>query len=186
MRVTIRVVALSLILIVLLVPLAASANGGPCPDDPVASQNCNQNAPPYFVVTNRSEEHLWDRPGTGCQPFILKHPNCADCTNAADPNCSSIDVNAEVCQTVLASRSAPAGDVIEMCCNCATNPNGDWVYRVRHFDGSQCSDPGEWQQGLPPGTGVDLPAPLVIGGLAVLGVGLVGAGVLVRRRAARA
>ncbi|HFD40093.1 MAG TPA: hypothetical protein ENJ31_09665 [Anaerolineae bacterium] len=186
MRITIRLLALSLILIVLLVPLTTLASGGPCPDDPVASQNCNKNAPPYFVVTNRSEEHLWDRPGTGCQPFILKHPNCSDCTNPADANCSSIDVNAEVCQTVLASRSAPAGDVIEMCCNCVTNPNGDWVYRVWKFDGSKCSDPGEWQRGLPPGTGVDLPAPLIIGGLAVLGVGLVGAGVLVRRRMARA
>jgi len=186
MRLTIRLVALSLILIVLLVPLAASASGGPCPDDPVASQNCNKTAPPYFVVTNRSEEHLWDRPGTGCQPFILKHPDCKDCTNPADPNCGGIDVNAEVCQTVLASRGAPAGDVIEMCCNCVSNPSGDWVYRVWSFDGSSCTGPGEWQRGLPPGTGVDLPAPWIIGGLAVLGVGLVGAGVLVRRRVARA
>ncbi len=186
MRRTIRLIALSLILVALLVPLGAWAGSGPCPDDPVASQNCNKNAPPYFVVTNRSEEHLWDRPGTGCQPFILKHPDCKDCTNTADPNCGGIDVNAEVCQTVLRTRGAPAGDVIEMCCNCATNPDGDWVYRTWTFDGNSCTGPTEWQRGLPPGTGVDLPAPLIVGGLAVLGVGLVGAGVLVRRRTRKA
>jgi hypothetical protein len=39
-----------------------------------------------------------------------------------------------------------------------------------------------WQDGLPPGTGIDLPAPVIVGGLAVIGAGLLAAGILVRRR----
>jgi hypothetical protein len=39
-----------------------------------------------------------------------------------------------------------------------------------------------WYDGLPPGTGIDLPAPVIIGGLALMGGGLLAAGVLVRRR----
>lgn len=185
MRIILRTAALVLVLLVLVVPLAAYASGGPCPDDPVASKNCNPKAPPYYVVTNRLEEHLWDRPGTGCQPFILKHPNCKDCTNAADPACAAINVDVEVCQAVMAPKGMPAGDVYELCCNCATNPKGAWVYRIRTFDGKTCPNPTQWYKGLPPGTGIDLPVPVIVGGLAVIGAGFLAAGVLVRRRAVR-
>jgi hypothetical protein len=182
MRALFRIPAVFLVLVALAIPLAGYASDGPCPDDPELSQTCLDEAPPYFVVTNRSEEHLADRPGTGCQPFILKHPDCLDCTNPSDPNCSTIDVDVEVCQAIMAPRSLEPGDVYEMCCNCATNPDGTWVYRVRRFDGKTCPDPGPWSDGLPPGTGIDFPAPFIVGGLALLGAGLLTTGFIVRRR----
>jgi hypothetical protein len=170
----------------LVIPLATYASNGPCPDDPVASQNCYQTAPPYFVVTNRAEEHISDRPGTGCQPFILNHPDCKDCADG-DAACTAIDVDVELCQAYMAPQGLPAGDVIEMCCDCATDPGGYWVYRVREFDGSTCPLPAgwAWTEGLPPGTGIDLPAPVIVGGLAILGAGLLAVGILMRRRTLR-
>jgi hypothetical protein len=70
-----------------------------------------------------------------------------------------------------------------MCCACEVDPTGDWVYRVWYFDGSTCTLRSEgWEEGLPLGTGIDLPAPLIIGGAVVLGAGLLAAGLLVRRR----
>ena len=191
MRSTLRIVALVLVLLVLLVPLTTFADNGPCPDDPELSQTCVQEAPPFYVVVNRTFEDL-DRPGTGCQPFILKHPDCKDCTGG-EPACAAIDVEAEVCGPMLAKR-VPAnggGDPIlyEMCCECASNPDGTWVFRLRQWkaDGTCPIDPDnpDWIDGLPPGTGIDLPVPVVVGGLAVIGAGLLAAGVLVRRRALR-
>jgi hypothetical protein len=180
MRSILRVSALILVLLALMMPLVAYAQV-PCPDDPTV--DCYPEAPPYFVVTNREEVHLADRPGTGCQPFILDHSDCVDCTNGSDPACSAIDINAEVCEAVMAPRGLEAGEVYEMCCNCVSDPTGDWVYRVWDFDGSTCTLASEgWQRGLPLGTGIDLPAPLIIGGAVVLGAGLLAAGLLVRRR----
>lgn len=186
MRSILRLTAFVLVLFALVVPMAALASNGPCPDDYEAFKDCKETAPPYFVVTNRAEEHISDRPGTGCQPFILKHPDCKDCTNASDTACSSIDVDTELCQAYLAPKGMPAGDVIEMCCDCATNASGTWVYRIRKFDGKTCPNPGDWQRGLPPGTGIDLPAPIIVGGLAIIGAGLLAAGVLARRRVVKA
>ena len=143
---------------------------------------CYPEAPPSYIVTNRAEAHLTDRPGTGCQPFIMANPTCIDCTSTSDGICSVIDVDTDVCQAVMAAQSMPAGDVYEMCCNCITDPAGNWVYRIRYFDGLTCSDPGEWMDGLPPGTGIDLPVPLIIGGAVLLGGCLLAAGLLVRRR----
>lgn len=182
MRSILKSTSLVLVLLALVVPLAAYAADGPCPDDPVASQDCYTEYPPYFVVVNRDEEHLADRSGTGCQPFILNHPDCEDCTDPADPACSAIDVDAEVCQAVMAPRGYPAGDLYELCCDCAENPDGDWVYRLRRFDGTFCSPVGEWNEGLPPGTGIELPTPIIVGGLAVIGAGLLAVGILLRRR----
>ena len=174
MRVTLRTTVLVLVLLAAL-PLAAWASGGPCPDDPVAAANCADEAPPYYVVINRSVEHF-DRPATGCQPIILKHPECTDCLSSQ----CAIDIQQEVCQYLPAA----AGDTLyAMCCNCATNPNGDWMYRVYQLDGTGgCTMTQDWTPGLPPDTGVDLPVPFVVGGLAVLGVGLLGAGLVVKRR----
>jgi hypothetical protein len=178
MRSILRVSALILVLLALMMPLVAYAQV-PCPDDPTVE--CYPDAPPYFVVTNRAEEHLTDRPGTGCQPFILENPDCIDC--ATDAACLAIDVNADVCEAVMAPRGLPAGDLYEMCCACEVDPAGDWVYRVWYFDGSTCTLQSEgWEEGLPLGTGIDLPAPLIIGGAVVLGAGLLAAGLLVRRR----
>lgn len=182
MRLSLRIPAIMLVLLALTVPLAAYAADGPCPDDPVLSETCLTEAPPYFIVTNRSEEHLADRPGTGCQPFILNHPDCLDCTDATDPACSTIDVDVEVCQAVMAPRGLPEGAVYEMCCDCAADPAGTWVYRERYFDGDSCPEPGPWTRGLPPGTGIDLPAPVIISGLALIGAGLLAMGILLRRR----
>ena len=94
-----------------------------------------------------------------------------------------IDVDAEVCQAVMVPQGMPAGEVYEMCCNCIADPTGDWVYRVWDYDGLGCTLRSEvWETGLPPGTGIDLPAPLIIGGAVLLGAGLLAAGLLVRRR----
>jgi hypothetical protein len=180
MRSILRISAFILVLVALMIPLAAFAQV-PCPDDPTVE--CYPDAPPYYIVTNRAEAHLADRPGTGCQPFILANPDCTDCTSTdpTDP-CYLIDVDVDVCQAVMAPRGLPAGDVYELCCNCVADPTGDWVYRIRYFDGRTCPDPGAWQVGLPPGTGIDLPVPVIIGGAVLLGAVLLAVGLLVRRR----
>ncbi len=187
MRSTLRITALILVLLVLLVPVAGYASGGPCPDDPELSKTCVKEAPPYYVVINRAEEHLYpERPGSGCQPIILKHPDCKDCVST---ECDDIDVEAEVCKLLP---PPPAGEtyvVYEMCCACAIDPAGEWLVRTRDLqpDGTcPIRAPGDWVEGLPPGTGIDLPAPFIVGGLAVIGVALLAAGVVVRRRIVRA
>jgi hypothetical protein len=186
MRSSLRVVALLLVLLALLVPLAAQASSGPCPDDPVLSANCLTMAPPYYVVINRSVEYLYpERSGTGCQPIILNNPGCTDCTGAA---CTSIDVEAKVCQYLPRPPFGETHVVYEMCCNCATDPGGDWLVRVRDLQpNGSCPvrEGSRWVPGLPPGTGIDLPTPIIVGGLAVIGLGLLSAGVVVRRRVLR-
>jgi hypothetical protein len=176
---TLKIAALILVLAALLVPLATYAADGPCPDDPVASENCNPDAPPYYVVLNRSVEHLYpERSGTGCQPIILAHPECTECDQA---ECDAIDIQAEVC----ADLPAQAGDILfDMCCNCpATDPEGAWMNKEYELDGAGgCKMVEGWSPGLPPGTGIDLPAPLIVGGLAVLGAALLAGGLLIRRR----
>ena len=175
MRPILRAMALILVLLALVSPLMTYA-AEPCPDDPVGSANCNSEAPPWYVVINRSEEAL-DRPGTGCQPIILNHPECTTCTGA---DCD-IDIQTEVCQYLPAA----AGDILYvLCCNCASDPAGSWMFRTYELDGAggcTVADEG-WNAGLPPGTGIDLPAPVIIGGLAVLGLGLLAVGMVMRRR----
>lgn len=187
MRSMLRITALILVLIALTVPLVANAsNPGPCPDDPQKSLTCASEAPPYYVVVNRSVEYLpWDRPGTGCQPFILKNPDCKDCTTP-DADCAAIDVEAELCQPYLRAAAGTTETVYEMCCNCASNPAGDWVYRTRDLDeDGNCPVSSDWETGLPPDTGIDLPVPVIVAGLALIGAGLLAAGMLVRRRTLR-
>jgi hypothetical protein len=182
MRPILRITALILVLLALLVPLVTYARQvcpGGCPDDPVGSANCNNTAPPWYVVINREVAAL-DRPGTGCQPIILSHPECTTCTGA---DCSTIDIQAEVCQNLPAAN----GDILyALCCNCASDPAGSFMFRVYTLDGAGgCQLTQDWTTGLPPGTGIDLPAPVIIGGLAVLGLALVGVGMVVRRRTLR-
>jgi hypothetical protein len=211
MRPTVRTIALILALAVLVVPLTAYAAAlspeevglskaeassdtfqspvpppaGACPDDPVASQNCDPTAPPFYVVINRSVEILDERPGTGCQPWLLNHP-FSDCAAQAD----TIDIEAEVCGPMLYKRvtNSDGSDPIlyEMCCDCSTSTDGTWVFRVRIWadDGTCPLDPdnAQWIEGLPPGTGIDLPAPVIVGGLALLGAALLGTGMVLRRR----
>jgi hypothetical protein len=176
MRSTLRIAALIVVLLVLVVPLGTYA-AEPCPDDPTGSANCLDTAPPYFVVLNRSVE-IFDRPGTGCQPIILEHPECTDCTA---PECTGIDIEDEVCQYLPAS----AGDeLFVLCCNCATDPDGDWMYATYELDGSGgCTMTSDgFIAGLPPGTGIDLPAPIIVGALVLAAAVLVAGGVTVRRR----
>jgi hypothetical protein len=187
MRSTLRIAAFLLVLVALLIPMAVSAQE-PCPDDPVLAADCNQTAPPYYVVINRSVEYLYpDRPGTGCQPIILNNPDCTDCMTG---DCATIDVEATVCSTLPAPPVGEEHIVYEMCCNCAVDPDGDWVFRIRllQSDGTCPIDPdnAEWIQGLPPGTGIDLPMPVIVGGLVVLGGALLGVGMVVRRRSVQA
>lgn len=183
MRFTWRITALILLLVVMVVPLTAYASDGKCPDDPELSKDCDPEAPPFYVVINRSVELLTERPGTGCQPWILNHPEIEDC--AADGD--TIDIEAEVCTPMLSERVTSDGFdpiIYEMCCDCGT-AEGTWMFRVREWrDDGTCplgTDQG-WVEGLPPGTGIELPAPVIIGGLAVLGVALVAMGMVVRRR----
>lgn len=184
MRFATKITVLVLIVLVLQVPVAIYASNGPCPDDPVASASCVQETPPYYVVINRSVEYLYpERPGSGCQPIILNHPDCLDCTSA---ECAAIDVQAEVCQYLPPPPAGETHIVYEMCCACLADPAGEWLFRVRELqpDGT-CPivqpDQG-WLEGLPPGTGIDLPVPVIVGGLVALGVALIGLGILVRRR----
>jgi hypothetical protein len=192
MRSTLRVLALVLVLLALLAPFTGFAQE-PCPDDPVLSADCNQEAPPFYVVINRSFEDL-TRPGTGCQPIILNNPDCVDCCGE-DTACIAADnqVVEEVCP-LLATKvdwvsEAQTEVVYELCCNCVSDPDGTWRYRVRLLqeDGSCPIDRQnpDCYEGLPPGTGIDLPAPVIIGGLAVVGAGLVGVGLVLRRRSVR-
>lgn len=187
MRFTWRIAALILLLVVLVVPLTAYASNGKCPDDLELSQDCDAEVPPYYVVINRSVELLDERPGTGCQPWILNHPEITDCMAEAD----TIDFEAEVCTPMLSERVEVGGFdpiIYEMCCDCGT-AEGTWMFRVREWaeDGTcpvvlQDPDQAEWIVALPPGTGIDLPTPVIVGGLAVLGAALVATGLVVRRR----
>jgi hypothetical protein len=197
MRYTVRLTALVLVLLVLLVPLAAQADG-PCPDDPELSKNCDPTVPPLYVVINRDFEDL-DRPGTGCQPIILDFPDCEECCNE-DQDCADAKDYLEntVCPTLVDrvdwDKVANYAPLYEMCCDCSTDPDGQWFYTLRalYQDGT-CpvamnggEEPlEECVEGLPPGTGIDLPAPVIIGGLAIFGAALLGAGLLVRRRTLR-
>jgi len=188
MRSVLRLVALIMVLLVLLIPLGVFADGsGPCPDDLEKAANCDGTPPPYYVVINRSVEYL-DRPGTGCQPIILKHPECTDCASA---ECTAIDVEAEVCQPLLAGM-VPEGTtevLYEMCCACASDPDGEWLFRIRLLDhDGNCPidlDNSKWITDLPPGTGIDLPAPVIVGGLAIIGLGFLAAGMGLRRRSVK-
>ncbi|MBN1137366.1 MAG: hypothetical protein JXM73_12325 [Anaerolineae bacterium] len=200
MRSVVRIVALLVALAVLLV-VAAAAHAdccgccppppapcpsdpcvgisltGPCPDDLEKSKECLLETPPYYVVINRQVE-CPNRTGTGCAPFILKHPECTDC------EACQIDVEKELCKDELLGK-VPAGEtavLYEMCCDGA----GGWKFRIRILDnaGNCPLDPNnrEWVTGLPPGTGINLPAPVIVGGLAFLGVAFLGVGIVVRRR----
>jgi hypothetical protein len=275
MRSTLRILALAVILLLVLVPLVAQADDdGPCPDDPELSKDCYPEAPPFFVVINRDFEDL-DRPGTGCQPIILKNPDCEQCCDGDDScKAASVQLEEEVCPMladkwdgawrrllveVVAEKAGMseeelwsrlnAGDtfeeimneigfdcqlvfdveivewlneavaagnlsradadriltevqslgediclepftdtvlVYEMCCDCATYSDGMWYHNVRELDAlGNCPIVEECVESLPPGTGIDLPAPVIIGGLAAIGAVLLAAGLLVRRRTLR-
>jgi len=196
MRSTVRYAVLLAILLALLAPVAVSADGscpgsdpcvgtsttGPCPDDPEASAECDQATPPYYIVINRNITCA-NRTGTGCAPFILQHPECKDCRS---PECANIDVEQEVCRTQLVGQ-VPRGQtevVYEMCC--AGEAGNSWLFRLRLLDseGNCPVDPQNegWLEGLPPGTGVKLPAPAIVGGLSILGAGFLATGLVVRRR----
>ena len=193
MRSILRAGALSLVLLALLVPLAAYASDGPCPDDLEAFKDCDIEAPPYYVVLNRSQEHLTDRPGTGCQPWILNHPECKDCSGKeCEPlppmSAGSPDIEAEVCGPMLSKRQEDNGQdpiLYELCCDCST-AQGEWKFRIREWraDGTcPVTQPADgWYDGLPPGTGIELPVPVIVGGLVVIGAGLLAAGAVLRRR----
>jgi hypothetical protein len=181
---------LVLALLALLVPVAAYADDGPCPDDPVDSENCTSQAPPYYVVSNGSSERLGTEYGTGCQPWILEHPDCRECFGDSE-ECFTAEVDVEqiICGFEMPEAGAKEGDVLhELCCNCpAGDSNGSWTYRERVLQKNpttgawECPNPGAWQMAQPPDTGIDLPAYVVVGGLATIGAMLLFTGVVVRR-----
>lgn len=191
MRSTVKVVALVLMLMALLMPLSSYAQTGKCPDDPEGSATCDQEAPPFYVVMNRDFEAL-DRPATGCQPIILNFPECEACCDQ-DENCLDAEayLETEVCPDLAAEVDWTVTDseiLYQLCCDCTTD-EGTWTYRVRLLreDGTCAIDPDNdgCYEGLPPGTGIELPAPLIAGGLAVLGAVVLGMGLVVRRRSIR-
>jgi len=176
-------------------PVPDCCAGKNCPDDPELSKECVPSAPPFYVVVNREFEDL-TRPGTGCQPIILKHPDCKDCCNSQDAACldAQKDLETRVCP-LLASRvdwsqSTGTEIVYEMCCGSPEDCKGKWYYHVRLLkrDGTCPIDPENEAcfECLPPGTGIDLPAPLIVAGLAVIGIVLLAAALLVRRRSRKA
>ena len=188
MRSAMRISVMTLGLLLMLI-LTVQASG-PCPDDPEMFKDCDPDAPPFYVVMNRSFESL-DRAGTGCQPIILEHPECADCCGD-DEACTlaEADLEENVCP-LLASKMDWADDgqteiVYQMCCDCVEGQEGSWKYRVRllYPDGSCPIDPDNpgCYQGTPPGTGIDQPAPIIIGSLSLIGMALLLAGLVVRRR----
>jgi hypothetical protein len=189
MRSALRITAFVFVLLMLLVPLASYASGGPCPDDPVLSQNCYPDTPPFFVVSNRTFDRLGPQYGSGCTPWILENTDCKGCTGgSAECLAAEQEVNDIICAVEMPAAGAQPGDVLyELCCKCNVDPDGNWVYREWVFDGTDCAanGPGPWQKGLPPGTGIDLPAPIIIGGLALIGAALLAAGLLVRRQTVR-
>lgn len=176
-------------------PKPDCCTGANCPDDPVLSQQCKPTAPPFYVVTNREFEDL-SRPGTGCQPIILKHPGCKDCCNTQDAACRDAekDLEMRVCPLLASrvdwSKSTGTEVVYQMCCTSPTECAGKWYFRMRLLkpNGTCPIDPNNngCYECLPPGTGIDLPTPLIVGGLAVIGAALVAAGLLVRRRTLKA
>jgi len=191
MRSVVRIVALLVALVALMVITAAAyADGcgtcndpcvgisltGPCPDDLEASKECLLETPPYYVVINRKVE-CTNRTGSGCAPFILKH-DCADCANC------NVDVEKELCKDELLGKVPRDQTAVlyEMCCG----GTAGWKFRIRLLDnaGNCPVDPNnkDWVAGLPPGTGINLPAPVIVGGLAFLGVAFLGVGIVVRRR----
>lgn len=162
-----------------------------CPDDPQLSKTCNSTAPPFYVVMNRQFEDL-SRAGTGCQPIILKHPGCNDCCDLQDPACQAAekDLQTRVCP-VLASRvdwsqSTGTEVVYQMCCGSSLACDGKWFFRMRLLqpNGTCPIDPNNsgCYNCLPPGTGIDLPAPFIVGALAALGILLLAAAWVLRRR----
>jgi hypothetical protein len=178
-----------ILVLLLLAPLAAQAEG-PCPDDPEAFKDCNPEAPPFYVVINRSFEDL-NRAGTGCQPIILEHPECEDCCGE-DEACATAEADLEenICPLLAAEvewmDDGQTEVVYQMCCDCSQSSEGTWKYRVRILssDGTCPIDPDNpgCYEGLPPGTGIDLPAPVIVAGLAIIGAVLLAGGVMVRRR----
>jgi len=193
MRSTLRIAGLLLLLSALLLPLVGYASDAPCPDDP--NVPCVSETPPFYIVINRDFEDL-TRTGSGCQPIILNHPDIEDCCGESEAvGEANFQVESEVCPLLADRVDWPAdGDgptviVYQMCCDCTGAAGGEWRYRVRLLqeDGTCPIDeqnPGCYED-LPPGTGIDLPAPLIIGGLAVMGVALLATGMVVRRRSVR-
>lgn len=183
-----RVAAFVLVLVALLTPLVGFASDGKCPDDP--NVPCVAETPPFYVVVNRDFEDL-TRAGSGCQPIILNHPECTDCCGESRAcGAANYDVETRVCpllaRKVNWTTEGQTEIVYQMCCNCNTGTDGAWRFWIRelHQDGT-CpiseQNPGCYED-LPPGTGIDLPAPFIVGGLATIGIGLLATGVVVRRR----
>ena len=169
-------------------------SGKNCPDNPELSKNCVSVAPPFYVVTNRTFEDL-SRPGTGCQPIILNHPDCKDCCNLENAACNAVetDMMTRVCPLLAKrvdwSQSSGRETVYQMCCGETPLCQGNkWSYRIRELlpDGTCPIRDETCYSCLPPGTGIDLPAPVIVGGLAVLGLALMGVGMVLRRRTGKA
>lgn len=192
MRSTLRITGLLLLLSALLLPLVGYAQDVQCPDDP--NIPCVSETPPFYVVINRDFEDL-TRTGSGCQPIILNHPDVEDCCGqSAALTAAEADVETNVCP-LLADRVdwAALGDeptviLYQMCCDCSTTDDV-WRYKVRLLqeDGTCPIDPDNpgCYEDLPPGTGIDLPAPVIIGGLALMGAALLAVGMVVRRRSVK-
>ncbi len=189
MRSTLRISALVLVFLLQLMPLTVLASG-PRPDGPEMSKDCIPEAPPFYVIINRSFEDL-NRAGTGCQPIILEHTDCTDCCGEDDACLiAETDIEQNVCPALAAEVDWVDGGqteiVYQMCCDCLESEEDSWKYRVRllHQDGTCPIDPDNpgCYEGRPPGTGIDLPTPIIIGGFFLIGAVLLATGLVVRHR----
>jgi hypothetical protein len=148
----------------------------PCPAGPELSTECDPQPPPYYVVVNGKQDCL-SRTGSGCSPFILGHPECTDCATC------NADVQSELCEPYLTG-VVPEGQtevVYEIC-----QTGAGWRCRVRNLDSmGNCpiddANPN-WGTCQPPVTGINLPAPVIVGGLSILGAMFLAAGLVIRRR----
>lgn len=121
---------------------------------PKSSGACDPDTPPFYVVINGSWEDL-TRTGSGCEPIVLKHPECTDCASCA------IDLEAEVCKPTLAGKVLTGQPVYEMCRSVISDPKRRvvWNYRIRVVfpDGTCPVDPNAIDfVGPHPGIGVGI------------------------------
>ena len=160
--------------------LKIGAAEDPCSQGPAPAKDCDPEPPPYYVVVN-SQQTCTNRNGSGCSPLVLGHPECTDCATC------NVDVQSDVCEPYLTGVVSEGRTevVYEMC-----QTGAGWRCRIRNFYSvGNCpiddANPN-WGTCKPEATGINLPAPVIVGGLSILGALFLAAGLVIRRRTSQA